>query len=66
MAGLAFDDGVHALVADDPASFAAAVGALQRDPTLASALAAAGRTHVAQHYSGEVFDRSVARIVGAG
>jgi len=60
MAGIGVEDGVHALVADDPRTFAAAViDALRRD-TLARSLADAGRAHVERNFG---WDRIGARFV---
>ena len=60
MAGIGVEDGVHALVADDPRTFAAAViDALRRD-SLARSLADAGRAHVERNFG---WDRIGARFV---
>jgi len=48
--GLAVVDGVHALIADDAASFAAAITRLRSDAELRAALAANGRALVRKHY----------------
>lgn len=43
-------DGVHLLIADRPADFAAATLRLLENPALGARLGAAGRAHVAAHY----------------
>jgi glycosyltransferase involved in cell wall biosynthesis len=48
--GIDAEDGVHLLVADEPADFAAAVVRLLRDPELGTRLAVAGRRLVEQRY----------------
>jgi len=49
--GLPLVSGMHFLQADDPAEFAAAVGALLRDPARCRALGSAGRRLVEERYS---------------
>lgn len=49
--GLGLEDGRHLLLADDPASFAAAVERLVADPSLGQRLAAQGREHALEHLS---------------
>lgn len=51
--GLALTPGEHALIEDDPDTFAAAVVALLRDSALRAALGAAGRALVEARYSWE-------------
>lgn len=50
LAGLGMEGGRHALVADDPASFAESVVRLLRDDDLAARLAVEGRALVDRHY----------------
>jgi polysaccharide biosynthesis protein PslH len=58
--GIGVVDGVHALVADEPAAFARAVVRALRDDELARSLAAAGRAHVAGRFG---WDRIGERFV---
>ena len=51
--GMRLLDGETALVADDPASFAAAVVRLYRDDQLWRRLSENGRGHVERHFSGQ-------------
>jgi glycosyltransferase involved in cell wall biosynthesis len=60
MLGLDVRDGVHALVADDPAAFAGHVVRLLDDRDLAGRVAEAGRALVEQRYS---WDRVAAPFV---
>ena len=48
--GIEYVDGEHLLIADDPASFAAAVLRLLQDPALNQRLRGSGRRWVEQHY----------------
>mgnify|MGYP001091549445 FL=1 len=48
--GIEYVDGEHLLIADDPASFAAAVLRLLQDPALNKCLRGSGRRWVEQHY----------------
>jgi glycosyltransferase involved in cell wall biosynthesis len=48
--GIGIADGVHALVADDPALFGAAVIRALRDESLTRSLGEAGRGHVERHF----------------
>jgi glycosyltransferase involved in cell wall biosynthesis len=68
--GLPVVDGEHYLRADDAASFAAAVVRLMRDRSLASRLALAARSLVAERYSfthaARVFERVCADAAGLG
>jgi glycosyltransferase involved in cell wall biosynthesis len=49
--GLAFEDGTHGFIRDDPAEFAAAVVDLLGSPERAHAMGLAARTHVVSRYS---------------
>jgi glycosyltransferase involved in cell wall biosynthesis len=51
--GMRLADGETALVADDPASFAAAVVRLYRDDQLWRRLSENGRSHIERHFSGQ-------------
>lgn len=68
--GLPVEDGVHALVADDPAAFAGAVVRLLRDDRLAAELGAGGRAFVREHgawqHSGDQLRALVARLLADG
>ena len=58
-AGMGFDDGEQALVADGPREFAAAVARLYRDAELWQQLSERGRRHVAQNFTPEVVGRVI-------
>jgi len=64
--GLRLVDGGNALVAEDPASFAAAVVRLQKDPALWESLAEAGWRHVERHFSAHTVRRTLAAIFPVG
>jgi glycosyltransferase involved in cell wall biosynthesis len=55
--GIGLVHGRHALVADTPESFVAEVARLYEEPALWSALAAEGRSLVAERYSPEAVGR---------
>ncbi len=55
--GLAFEDGVHGFIRDDPAEFAEAVTRLLASPDRARAMGAAARAHVESRYSWKVLLR---------
>jgi glycosyltransferase involved in cell wall biosynthesis len=61
--GLDVKDGVHLLVADDPASFAAATVRLLRDPALRVQLADAAEDLYLDRYDGRDADLRVRRLV---
>jgi glycosyltransferase involved in cell wall biosynthesis len=61
--GLDLTDGVHALVADTPAAFAAAVLKVLDDPDLAARLSTAGRTLVAGSYTWDAIGRRLLDVV---
>lgn len=57
--GMGFAEGVHALVADSPDDFAAAVARAYTDPELWRRLSAEGRRHVERHFSPAVVSRVI-------
>jgi glycosyltransferase involved in cell wall biosynthesis len=57
MEGLGIDNGVHALVADDPAPLADAVVRLLTDEALASRIAAAGADHARHRFAWDAVGR---------
>jgi glycosyltransferase involved in cell wall biosynthesis len=65
-AGLNLANGTHALIADEPSAFAAAVQRLLRDDALWTQLSTAGRALVEEHYAwtriGDVLDEAVREI----
>ena len=63
--GLGLTHGVHALIADDPAGFAAAVTRVLASPAEAAALGAGGRALVAERYSAEVGAAAMAGAAAA-
>ena len=63
LAGLGMEGGRHALVADDPASFAESVVRLLRDDDLAARLAVEGRALVDRHYDWRRIGRHFADLV---
>lgn len=66
LAGLGLVDGRHALMADEPASFAAAVIRLLQDDALAGRLTAEGRRLVDERYDwGGITQRFVEMVLGA-
>jgi len=60
--GLRLVDGEHALVADEPASFAAAVVRAYEDPTLWARLSEASWHHVERHFSARAVRGTLAAI----
>lgn len=63
LGGLAYEAGVHALVADDPAGLAQATIRLLQDDALAHSLAAAARTLVEDRYRWDRIAESFAELV---
>ena len=57
--GMGFTDGEHALVADEPRDFAAAVARAYNDEALWQRLSDNGRRHVRTHFSPEVVGRVI-------
>ncbi len=55
--GLGIERGVHALVADDPSAFAAAVAEVLNDDDVAARLATAGAEHARAHFSWDAIGR---------
>jgi O-antigen biosynthesis protein len=63
--GLYLVDGDDALIAADPATFAAAIVRLHEDETLWTRLSANGRAVVARHFSFETIRAQLAVALGA-
>jgi glycosyltransferase involved in cell wall biosynthesis len=63
--GMHLVDGENALVADDPAAFAAAVVRLYRDELLWSRIAKDSVRHVQQHFSADVVRGALAALLSA-
>jgi glycosyltransferase involved in cell wall biosynthesis len=61
--GLAVEDGVHLLLADDPQDFAAATGRVLRDPALRVRLTEAAEALYLERYEGRVAEEGVRRLV---
>lgn len=61
--GLGAEDGVHLLLADDPAEFAAATVRLLGDPRLRARLAEAAEALYLDRYDGRLADQRVRRLV---
>ena len=62
--GMYLADGESALIADDPAAFAAAIVRLYTDPVLWGRLSAAGLAVMEAHFSFDAARRAVAELVG--
>jgi glycosyltransferase involved in cell wall biosynthesis len=63
--GIGLVDGEHALIADDPAQFAARVAEVYRDPELWRRLSENGRRLVAERFSPEIAARQILDAVRA-
>ena len=61
--GIDLTDGVHALVADTPDAFAAAILQLLDDPGLAARMSEAGRTLIAGAYTWDAIGRRLLDVV---